>query len=170
MEVDATYGYLSTVTRPLAERGYYVFPVAVVDRMLRENGLPGPAEMHTVSLEKIDEIFGADAVLYLRITEWGTSYMVLSSSTEVRIEASLVDVATGTELWSGSHYAVHSSGGGSLVEMAANALVSQVASSFDDRARGVARQANQSLFWDRDRGLLLGAYHPDHGTDTEETP
>ena len=26
--VEATYGYLSTVTRPIAEQGYYVFPVA----------------------------------------------------------------------------------------------------------------------------------------------
>jgi hypothetical protein len=32
--VEATYGYLSTVSRPLAERGYYVFPIEVVDRFL----------------------------------------------------------------------------------------------------------------------------------------
>ena len=31
-EADAAWSYQSTVTRPLAERGYYVFPVAVVDR------------------------------------------------------------------------------------------------------------------------------------------
>src|SRR5437879_7019697 len=40
--VEATYGYLSTVTRPIAEQGYYVFPVAVVDQFLKENGLPVP--------------------------------------------------------------------------------------------------------------------------------
>ena len=33
--IEATYGYLSTVTRPVAERGYYVFPVAVVDQLLK---------------------------------------------------------------------------------------------------------------------------------------
>ena len=38
-DVKATYSYLSTVTRPLAERGYYVFPVAVVDQVLKDNGL-----------------------------------------------------------------------------------------------------------------------------------
>src|SRR5262245_6417390 len=44
--VEATYGYLTTVTRPLAERGYYVFPIAVVDQFLKENGLPSAGEMH----------------------------------------------------------------------------------------------------------------------------
>ena len=63
MEVDAGYAYLSTVTEPLAERGYYVFPVAVVDRMLRDNGLPGAGEMHQVPLSRLGEVFGADAVL-----------------------------------------------------------------------------------------------------------
>jgi Putative lipoprotein GNA1162-like len=38
--VEATWGYLSTVTQPLAERGFYVFPVAVIDQFLKENGLP----------------------------------------------------------------------------------------------------------------------------------
>ena len=46
--VEGTFGYLSTVSRPLAERGYYVFPVDVVDRLMRENGLPGAGEMHEV--------------------------------------------------------------------------------------------------------------------------
>jgi hypothetical protein len=35
--VEATWGYNSTDTRPLAERGYYVFPIAVVDQFLKEN-------------------------------------------------------------------------------------------------------------------------------------
>ena len=44
-EVMAPYIYLSTVTRPLAEQGYYVFPVAVIDSMMKENGLSSPEEM-----------------------------------------------------------------------------------------------------------------------------
>ena len=101
MEVDAAYTYLSTVTRPLAERGYYVFPVAVVDRMLRDNGLPGPGEMHQVPLQRLGEVFGADAVLYITLDNWGTSYHVIDSSTEVTADARLVDVASGTEIWRG---------------------------------------------------------------------
>src|SRR5277367_2093834 len=66
-DVRGTYGYLSTVTRPLAELGYYVFPVAIVDQFLKENGLPSPGEMHQAPLDKLGKIFGADAVLYITL-------------------------------------------------------------------------------------------------------
>src|ERR1700739_4544534 len=46
--VEGTYGYLSTVSSPVAELGYYVFPVQVVDQFLKENGMPTAGEMHQV--------------------------------------------------------------------------------------------------------------------------
>src|SRR6056297_2365965 len=97
----ATYSWLSTVTAPLAEQGYYVFPVAVVDRFFKENGLPSSYEMHQAPLNKIDEIFGADAVLYTRVKQYGTKYMLINSTTVVEVDAKLVDVKTGTTLWEG---------------------------------------------------------------------
>ena len=60
-DIRATYGYLSTVTRPIAELGYYVFPVALVDQLLKENGMPTPGEMVQVPLDKVREIVGAAA-------------------------------------------------------------------------------------------------------------
>src|SRR5210317_1864170 len=53
IEVNAPYIFLATITRPLAEKGYYVFPVAVIDAFLKENGLPTPAEMNGIPLDKI---------------------------------------------------------------------------------------------------------------------
>ena len=52
VEVNAPYIFLSTISRPLAEKGYYVFPVAVIDRFLKENGLPTPIEMNGIPLDK----------------------------------------------------------------------------------------------------------------------
>lgn len=163
VEVEASYAYLPTVTRPLVERGYYVFPVAVVARMMRENGLPGPAEMHMVSLAKIDEIFAADAVLYLSLSEWGTSYTVIDSSTRVTVHGRLVDVETGTELWRGEATAAESSSADaeSIEEMLLGAILNQVLASAAEPSQGLARQANESLFNNTDRGLLPGPYHPD---------
>lgn len=89
-----------------------MFPVAVVDQFLKDNGLPTPDEMHTASLAKIREILGADAVLYITIEEWGQKYQVLQSTTVVHARASLVDVATGTALWEGKAVLVEGSGGG----------------------------------------------------------
>ncbi len=165
MEVDATYAYLSTVTKPLAERGYYVFPVAVVDRLLRDNGLPGPGEMHQAPLARLGEVFGADAVLYITLENWGTSYQVIDSSTVVTAEASLVDVASGTEIWHGKNSAAYSSssGGGGVLDMMVGALVNQVMSSVSDPSLDVARDCNAGLFCNDHDGLLLGARNPDFG-------
>lgn len=165
MEVDATYAYLSTVTQPLAERGYYVFPVAVVDRLLRDNGLSGPGEMHQAPLDRVREIFGADAVLYITLKDWGTAYRVIDSSTEVTVEAHLVDVDSGTEIWGGEQTAVLSSsaGQGSIVGALIGALVNQIATSVSDPSLDVARDCNQQLFCSDHDGLLLGPYNPEYG-------
>ncbi len=162
IEVDVSCGCLSRITRPLAERGYYVFPVAVVDAMMKENGLPTPGEMHQVSLKKLDEIFGADAVMYLTVKQWGTSYMVVDAATIVTVDARLVDVKTGTELWRGQKTAeVHSSSGaGDPFTLLAAALVTQVISTSTDSSRNLSATTDQLLFFDPHVGLLPGPYDP----------
>jgi hypothetical protein len=98
-DLRGTYSYLSTLTKPIAEMGYYVYPVAVVDQLFKENGMPGAGEMHQAPLHKIQEIIGADAVLYLTLKQYGTKYVVLSSVTTVMAVGKLVDTRTGTVLW-----------------------------------------------------------------------
>lgn len=167
IDVDATYVYLSTITQPLAEAGYYVFPVAVVDDFMKENGLPTPTEMNAVSLEKLGEVFGADAVLYVHIEDWGQKYVVLSSNTVVKARAKLVDVRTGATLWEGTAQAAEGSGdgGGGLIGMAIAAAVEQVVDSTTDRAREVSVMANTHMITNTQNGLLLGPYSPEHATD-----
>lgn len=166
-ELDADLAWLATVSRPLAERGYYVFPVALVQRILRDNGLPTAAEMHAVSRAKLREVFGADAALYVTIERWGTSYAVLDSTTEVLYHAHLVDLVSGAELWAGTGRARRGSGsgGGGWLGRLVNALVHQVASSVSDPTPDVARDANRALFDNPRGGLLLGPYHPGYEED-----
>lgn len=167
IDVDAAYGFLSRVSKPLAERGYYVFPVAVVDAMMKENGLPTPGEMNQVSLHKIDEVIGADAVMYVTVKSWGTSYHVLDAATVVTVEARLLDVKTGTEIWRGVRTAEHhsSSGGSEPFSMLAAALVTQMTSSTGEYSRSLSVAADQMLFYDPHQGLLPGPYDP--GRDDE---
>lgn len=167
LDIKATYGVLSTITRPLSEMGYYVYPVAVIDQFLKENGLPTAGEMHQIPLNRIHDIIGADAVLYMSVEDYGTKYTVLDSSTIVRLRARLVDVDTGDLLWNG-HVDVRvssSGGGGSLVGMLVSATVNQVVASSTDQAHDVAAQANAQLLTSRGRGLLYGPYHPEFGLD-----
>jgi len=160
--VEATYGYLSTVTRPIAEQGYYVFPVAVVDQFLKENGLPSAGEMHQASLKKIGEVLGADAVLFVTVEEYGTKFQILNSATIVQARAKLVDTRTGILLWEGKRRLQQNSnsgGGGALGALIA-AIVTQAIASSTDAAHNVSRTANVMLFSTKDSGLLYGPYHP----------
>ena len=164
LEVDASYGSLSTLTKPLAERGYYVFPVAVVDAMMRANGLPMPADMHQVSLTKLNEIFAPDAVLYVTVKNWGTSYQVLNSQSAVTLEARLVDARSGVTLWSGEHTEIEgtANNGNSLYGLLAIAIVNQVVTSISDPSVAMSSQTADRLFSTSNGGLLPGPYHPEH--------
>jgi hypothetical protein len=166
-DVNAPYVYLSTITRPLAECGYYVFPVAAVDAFMKENGLPTAGEMHAVSLAKIHEVFGADAVLYVTLESWGQKYRIISSDTVVKARAHLVDVRTETTLWQGVAQAQQSSAAGQsdAISMLISALVTQVLASMTDPSHDLARTANGTMVFDGHDGLLLGPYHPQRDGD-----
>jgi hypothetical protein len=174
-DIRGTYGYLSTVTEPLAEMGYYVFPVAIVDQFLKDNGLPGPGEMQQAPLRKLGEIFGADSVLYITLLEYGTKYHLLNSAAVAHAKARLVDTKTGTQIWEGETRAeqVSNSGGGGLIGALVSAAVSQAISSSQDSAHMVSRDANTLLFTGSalptseahantvgGPPLLYGPYHP----------
>jgi hypothetical protein len=159
--VEGTYGYLTTVTRPVAERGYYVFPVAVVDQFMKDNGLPTANEMQQAPLAKFAEVTGADAVLFLDLKQYGAHYEVLSSVVMVEVTAKLVDTRTGTLLWEGHGVAQQGSGsGGSLLGDLVAAAISQAINKHTDRAHQVSRLANANLFFPEQTGLPYGPYSP----------
>jgi len=168
-DVKATYSMFSQVTFPLAESGYYVFPVAVVDETFRQNGLTEPADIHAVAPAKLRQIFGADAALYIDIKDYGTSYMVLSSNTVVTADAKLVDLKTGQLLWSGT--ATASSGeqdtsSSSLVGMMVQAVVNQIAHTITDKGHEIAGITSVRLLSaGHPNGILFGPKSPAYGKD-----
>ncbi len=159
-DVRGTYSYLSTVTKPVAEKGFYVYPVDLIDTMMKENGLPSANEMHQASLKKIREIINPDTVLYLTLEQYGTSFVLLSSETTVTVSGKLVSTKTGEIIWEGRSSANQSSasGGGGLGAMLINAVVSQAVNSTTDHAHKVSEQANNQLFYTKETGLLNGPY------------
>ena len=168
-DVNASYSFLSHVTLPLAESGYYVLPVTLVDEMFRENGVTDPGQMHEVPAAKLKEIFGADAALYIKIGHYGTSYSVINSESRVSAEASLVDLASGGVLWQGSATASSAEGrssSGGLVGILVQAIVSQIVETITDRSHPVAGVTSMRLLSaGRPGGLLFGPRSPRFGTD-----
>jgi hypothetical protein len=167
-DVGGGYSFLSTVTTPIAELGYYVYPVAVVDQYLKENGLPTAGEMHQVPLAKLRDIIGADAVLYLDLLQYGSKFHLISSDTIVSVKARLVDARSGDVLWEGAATAQQGSNdnnaGGPLGALLAAALA-QVINAKTDQGHNVSFLASQQLFMAPGRGLLYGPYNPKYGTD-----
>lgn len=163
-DVAATYSVLTAMTRPLAELGYYVFPVVLVDQYLKENGLTVPGEMHQAPLPKLREVFGADAVLYLTVGNYGNKYKVLSSASVVHLRGQLVDARTGTVLWDGAARVEGGSGGtsvGGIEGLLAQAIVQQIINKTVDAPHATAALASAQLVARPQTGLLRGPYHPD---------
>ncbi|MEZ5658346.1 MAG: DUF799 family lipoprotein [Burkholderiaceae bacterium] len=173
VEVRGDAAFLASVSEPLSERGYYVFPVAVVQEMMQANGLPTAAEMHQVSLAKLVEIIGPDTVLYPRITEYGRKFQLVNSSNVAAVEARLVDARTGQEIWSGKAVAEYDpysqqSAQGGLAGLILGAIVkhaiASVAESSSDVDNGYPAMsfANARAF-NGPSGLPVGPLRPEYG-------
>lgn len=168
-DVNATYSMLSHVTYPLAESGYYVLPVALVNETFKQNGLTNPGDIHAVVPAKLKEIFGADAALYITVTKYGTTYMIINSVVTVSANAKLVDLKTGQLLWEGSATASSDEGNnnssGGLVGMLVTAVIKQIANSVTDAGHAMASTTSQRLLYARPNGILHGPRSAQYGKD-----
>jgi hypothetical protein len=164
-EITASSIFTPSLTMPLAERGYYVFPVYLTEMLLHDLGLSEAGHIHLMPTIRFYELFGADAVLLVTIKNWSTKYVVLASSVEVSAEYVLKDTRTGTVLWQGSQRAVRASNGGSggligaLVAAAVHAMIADY--------KPLAMQANGTAFLPP-HGLPAGPYHPEYGKDQSQ--
>ncbi len=168
VDVKARDVYLSTVTKPLAEEGYYVFPVWLVDHYLRANGETDGTQIQAIKLSKLNSVFHPDAVLYTTINHFGQKYQILQSVLVVNVTSRLVDAKTGALLWKGNiDYAYDPNQGAdsSLLAMLIGAALEQMLSKESVQGRIAATQANTFLFYNSATGLPFGPYNPKAKTD-----
>lgn len=99
VDVDAPNYFLSTISVPLAEKGYYVFPVNTVKTVLEGEGLYDANLVHSADPVRLGNMFGADAILYVTINEWDAQYVVLSTTVTVSFSYRIVSGKSGEELW-----------------------------------------------------------------------
>jgi hypothetical protein len=160
--IDAPAMALPRIPIHFLNLGYYVLDPALTNDYFLSEGAPTPAEIEQIDPGKFKTIFGADAVLYTKITEWDTTYIVINTHSRVTIEYKLVDTRSGQTLWEQEQTEEESSGGGSLVEMVANAAVNAVVSQVERHGRENALfdRANRNVFYDRLDNIYFGPYHP----------
>ena len=160
-DVDATYSMMSVTTAPLAESGYYVFPVTMVAETFKQNGLTSASDIHGVSINKLREIFGADAALYINVKQYGTSYIVISSETRVTAEARLVDLRSGKTLWTGAATASSAEGnnnsGGGVIGLLVKAAIRQIIETVNSQGHVIAARTGARLLTaGAPNGILYG--------------
>lgn len=98
LDVDAPNYLLTTLTVPLAEKGYYVFPVHTAKTVLEQEGFYDGDQVHKQAPETLAALFGADAVLFVTINRWDAQYAVLATTVTVDFDYRLV-YKDGTEIW-----------------------------------------------------------------------
>ncbi len=160
-QVDAPDNFLATLAIPLAERGYYVFPVNMVKRTMEDDGLSDANLVHAADPRRVAGLFGADAVLYASIEKWESQYILLSTTTTVAVQYTLKSGKTGETLWEQTIATAYSpqaaNTGNPLANLIAGAIVAAV-----ERARPsyipLANQANGLAFYTPGQGILEGPY------------
>jgi len=162
VEPEAVAAVLAQATRPLAESGYYVVPVAVMHETFLQNGLSVAEDIHALPANRLRDIFGADAALYMTVEEYGASYAVLSSSVKVSLAATLVDLRTGARLWNGTKTLQQDkSSSSSLLGALISAAVNQIVNTLSDASYDLTGTVSQQLLGaGSPGGILYGPRSP----------
>jgi hypothetical protein len=165
VDVTAADYMLSTVSFPLAEHGFYVFPINLVKRMLEDDGLADSSLVHSSSTTKLAALFGADAVLYITIERWDAKYAVISTTVTVGASYEIRDAKTNSVIWKNkaevTYQPNNNSGGGGAIGSLISAVVSAAAAKAAPDYMPLARQANnQALHPYPGNGIPPGPYAP----------
>lgn len=163
LNVPAPDYFLSTISRPFAERGYYVFPAYMVKRVMEEDGLGDAGLVHKAEASRFAAIFGCDAALFVTIQQWDSKYVVLATQTTVRFDYALKSCKTGTTIWNDTQTMVYSpqsnSSGNPIADLIAMAIIAAIEKGAPNYMP-LTMQANAMAAGLPGHGLPAGPYLP----------
>jgi hypothetical protein len=148
LDVDAPNYLLSTLTVPLAEKGFYVFPVNTVKFILEQEGFYEADQIHKQPPEALAKLFDADAVLYVTINRWDAQYAFISTTVTVEFDYRMVS-REGQEIWKANQklqYSPQNNNSGSALAMLITAAVNAAVARAAPNYLPLTQQANQMVF------------------------
>jgi hypothetical protein len=155
LDVDAPNYVLSTLPVPLAEKGYYVFPVNTTKYVLEQEGMYEADRIHNQPIESLAKLFGADAVLYVTINRWDAQYSFIATTVTVDFDYRMVS-KDGTEIWK-EHKVMHYSPGNNnsgIIGAIVSAAITRAAPNYIP----LTQQANKQVFVLGQNALPDGPY------------
>lgn len=178
----AMHWFLATVTEPLAERGYYVFPPRMSKEVAAQAGFGrGPGgmgfeEFSEESAAKLAALFDADAVLFVHVKKWGYATHELGldplGTNTVLMDYRLTD-DRGRTIWTATQGASLTRGGGGFLSQIWNLFTDPME---EERQTQLAREVNRMAIegkpnemgkrtYTRPAPMLVGPYHPRYERD-----
>jgi len=165
--------FLSTVSAPFAERGYYVFPAHMIRSVLERDGLSDPGIVHNANPTRFGQLFGCDSVLFIDINKWESQYMILSTSTNVAFHYRLSSCKDGATLWEDARELTYSpqasNSANPLAALIADAIMAAIQKA-EPNYMPLASQANYLAAGTPGQGLPVGPYRPDYLKDSAAFP
>ena len=158
--VEAKELLFTSITRPLAEAGYYVVPPFLTMEVMRAESAYDAELFINGKLDKFRQYFGADAVVFSVIDTWEKQgfvintkihYIIKSTKTNDIIFDRSCDLYLDLSVKSGSGGIV-----GTLADLTASAINTAVTKHIK-----AARMANQYIFSDIPRGTYSSSYLQD---------
>lgn len=173
VDTKAADYFLTTLPVPLAERGYYVFPINATKKLIEGDGLADPQLIHGTPTPRIAGLFGADAVMYVEVVEWRAVYAILSSHVVVHFVYTLKDGKNNGLLWQDEQTLTLQTSGNGSGNLLADAIVAAIQSAVDklsgDYTR-VAVMANAAALLVDKQGIPYGPYSPNRGQNSSKFP
>jgi hypothetical protein len=160
LDVDAPNYVLAALPVPVAEKGFYVFPVNTTKYILEQEGYYEGEKIHQQPTPALAKLFGADAVLYVSINRWDAQYAVLTTVVTVDFDYRMV-AKDGTEIWHEQkkmQYQPQNNNSGSPMAMLVGAIVNAALARAAPNYMPLTRQANQEVFFLNPNAIPNGPY------------
>jgi hypothetical protein len=164
---DAKEYYSTTIAEPLSFSGYYIFPLEVISEIMKNEGIYDTETIMNLPPHKFKDFFGADAVMYIWIQKWSTSYYIVGGNVSVSIHSVIRSTTTGEDLWQYEGTIVEdttvTSSGGGLAGLAIAMVATAIKTAATDYVP-IAKRANYMII----NSIPYGKYNPGYDKDREQ--
>lgn len=160
LDVDAPNYVLAAMPIPIAEKGFYVFPVNTTKFVLEQEGYYEGERIHQQPTPVLAQLFGADAVLYVTINRWDAQFALLTTVVTVDFDYRIM-AKDGTELWRESkkmQYQPQNNTSGHPMAILVGAIVNAALTRAAPNYMPLTKQANQEVFLTSPNAIPDGPY------------
>ena len=152
-----------TITEPISNKGYYPMPVEIVRDIFLKEGIVDSNMIKGMPTSIFKQNFGSDAVLFVTINKWDTTYAVLAANVSVGMEYVLLSTTTNEILWQYSSTIVVDTAGQSSGFILADIINTAITTAITDYVP-IAKNVNLQAFV----ALPHGQYSKQHRIDGDQ--